>query len=65
MAIPGFVLTVPLLSGCLAEEQMNPPTSCTDALQDVVHAEQAYDDMLAGADHVRNAVLAANRLCGQ
>ena len=64
-----MLATVVVLSGCLADGQPvsspKTPATCADALQKVVQAEQAYDYMLAGADQVRDAVLAANRLCGQ
>lgn len=66
--------TSTVLAGCLSDEQAGmpalapaarAPATCADALYNVVQAEKAYDEFLAGADQVREAVLAANRLCGQ
>lgn len=62
-----------MLAGCIAEEQavvsaLRPttaPATCTDALYNVVQAEQSYDAIIASANQVREAVLAANSLCGQ
>ena len=64
-----------VLAGCLTEDQARAPAlapaaapvpaTCADALYNVVQAEKAYDEFLAGVDQVREAVLAANRLCGQ
>ena len=74
-----LTLATVLLTGCIDYEeqgQQGPSTSqgsrltdksdnCIRALQSVVLAEQAYDLGMAGTDHVRQAVLAANKLCGQ
>ena len=63
-----------LLVGCVEDEQgVSPfsltasatPSTCKDALYEVVQAERAYDLGMAGSEQVRQAVLAANRLCGQ
>ncbi|MDE0695285.1 MAG: hypothetical protein OXH76_05565 [Boseongicola sp.] len=63
--------SVLLLAGCVENGTTFPmtvsqePLDCNDALYEVVQAERAYHDGLAGTDQVREAVLAANRLCGQ
>lgn len=63
-----------VFAGCLSEDHagMSPalaptkaPSTCADALYNVVQAEKAYDAFQTGADQVREAVLAANRLCDQ
>ena len=73
-AVLPMLAAILLLASCVADEQgMSPPmltvpatpSTCKDALYEVVQAERAYDLGLAGTDHVREAVLAANRLCGQ
>lgn len=63
-----------LLAGCIENEQgPSPliltapatPADCSDALNEVGQAERAFDAGLVGTEHVREAVLADNRLCWQ
>ena len=59
-----------LLAGCLEDGSSlvlvpREPANCKEALNQVVQAERDYDAYLAGTGQVREAVLAANRLCGQ
>ena len=68
-----ILLTTFLLASCVDEEHGTSPllltaptpSTCKDALYEVVQAERAYDLGMAGTEHVRKAVLDANRLCGQ
>ena len=67
-------VAVVMLTSCVASEnEVSPllltapaaPSTCKDALHEVVQSRRAYDLGLAGTEQVRQAVLAASRVCGQ